>query len=644
MDTHDRKVIDILGDQKRFIVPFYQRHYKWEDNLWLSFWEDVRSKAEEKLAGNLKFAHYMGALILSPESVNVAVTPRLLIVDGQQRITTFQLFLSALKEAAEELEHSDIGESVQDYLFNKPKSGDKGDDVRFKLAPNRADRKIFYMLVGDGLGAVRTEKPDWFFKNGGVKKKYASNTVRALIFFKKYIKQFSVSGYIEEDSTGEDTGQPALPVDDDHELIGQRLEALLEALLSHLKLVVITLGDDDDAQVIFETLNSKNEPLTAMELVRNFIFQRAAADSDATEELFEDRWKPLEEQFWNETAPRARPSRPRIDHYLGHTLTAQTGVETSLKELYAEYRAFSRAKGYPRFSSVEEELDALLKFVPVYRGLEGEENDADLLWLGEKLALWEITTAYSVVFVVAVADVNQQEKRQIYELLNSYLVRRMICGLTPKNLNKNFQRIVSILLEKGVSLKNFIDTFDSQEGDSVRFPSDAEFRSAIRERPLYSQIHRKERLQEILWNIETVMRDKYHVNTARPQGISIEHVLPQTWYQNWELPNGKFVRETDPALADLPYDDETQGYISRRQTLKHTLGNLTLITVEGNTKASNSAFAQKKIWLKKSLLAMNVHITNHAKWNEETIEERSAMLADLAVDVWPASKISADMI
>jgi hypothetical protein len=190
-----------------------------------------------------------------------------------------------------------------------------------------------------------------------------------------------------------------------------------------------------------------------MELVRNNIFQRAVAESEAAEDLFEAKWQSLEARFWQETAPRARPRRPRIDHFLSHALTAQTGEETSLRELYAEYRAFARPKGTSRFPTVEAELNALLRYAPVYRALEGEGDDSALVWLGGKLMLWEVTTAYPVVFAVAIADVEPQAKRAIYELLNSYLVRRAICGLTPKNLNKNFQRMVAALLRDGASVE-----------------------------------------------------------------------------------------------------------------------------------------------------------------------------------------------
>lgn len=353
MDTHDRKVIDVLSDQKRFIVPFYQRHYKWDEKLWSSFWEDVRVKAEEALNQRPKFDHYMGALILSPESYSVAVTPRLLIVDGQQRLTTFQLFLIALREVGERLGYADISEAIQNYLFNNPMSGDSGQDAKFKLVPNRADRALFFKLADCGLAFLREEKNGWFYKNGRIIKKYAPNAVRAVDYFEHYIYQFCKAGYVDSDVSAIDQNS-ANPDDEDANSVYYRINALLNALLNHLKLVVITLDENDDAQVIFETLNSKSEPLNAMELVRNNIFQRASAESEHAEKLFEEKWKPLEEPFWHEFAPRARPQRPRIDHFLSHTLTAQTGDEVSLRELYAEYRAFAQPKGKQRFSSVEE--------------------------------------------------------------------------------------------------------------------------------------------------------------------------------------------------------------------------------------------------------------------------------------------------
>ena len=396
--------------------------------------------------------------------------------------------------------------------------------------------------------------------------------------------------------------------------------------------MVITLSETDDAQVIFETLNSKAEPLLAMDLVRNNIFHRAAGQGESAETLFEANWRPFNAPFWKADAPRAKPRRPRIDHFLSHALTAQTGEEISLRELYSEYRAFTRPKGKPRFATVEAELEALTTFAPIYQTLEeGEGTDEALVRLGSKLNVWEISTAYPLVFQIAVSKAEAAVKAGLYELIYSYIVRRAICGLTPKALNKTFARLVFSMLQQGVSIETFAESFAGQRGDTVRFPDDQQLRSAIRSNPAYLWFPRKERLADILWELETASRTKYSVRTARPSNMSIEHVLPQTWVTHWRLLDGR----NAPADRMTGVDESMHSAISAREAALHTLGNLTLITVPGNTAASNSAFDTKKYWLQQSLLALNVSILEHEYWNEATIAKRGEALADLAIKVWP---------
>ena len=114
-----------------------------------SFWEDVEAKAMEVLEGESKFQHYMGALILAPigEAAQIGVTPKVQIVDGQQRLTTFQLFLAALREVARKHNCEDVAEHVHDYLFNKLKSKDKDKFTRFKLTPTPSDQEAYYDIV-----------------------------------------------------------------------------------------------------------------------------------------------------------------------------------------------------------------------------------------------------------------------------------------------------------------------------------------------------------------------------------------------------------------------------------------------------------------------------------------------------------------
>jgi hypothetical protein len=113
--------------------------------------------------------------------------------------------------------------------------------------------------------------------------------------------------------------------------------------------------------------------------------------------------------------------------------------------------------------------------------------------------------------------------------------------------------------------------------------------------------------------------------------MSIEHVLPQTWTTHWSLPDGRYA----PADKFTAADTKMLTAIAARESALHTIGNLTLITVPGNTTASNSAFNEKKMWLKMSLLALNLDITELPTWDEDQIALRGKRLADLAVKIWP---------
>lgn len=628
MDTKDYKVIEILGDQKRFVVPIYQRQFSWRRNRLEPFWDDIAGKAEEALESAPKFSHYMGALILAPGSdgYKIGATPKVQVVDGQQRLTSFQIFLAALRDIGQSLGFPDIGKSVHNYIFNNPMTGDSDKEAIFKLVPTPEDKKVFHLLMQSGLEGVRAKHPEYFFKNGKVIWKDAPRAVRAFSFFSERIDQFARLGVRDEDEPS-DEPQP----EEGKAAQGERLQALLAAVLSHMKLVVITLDEGDDAQVIFETLNSKAEPLLAMDLVRNNIFHRATAQGESAEVLFEEKWKPFDAPFWKEDAPRAKPKRPRIDHFLSHALTAQSGQETSLRELYAEYRAFTRPKGKTRFASVEHELDALLNFVPPYRALEEGVGDPLLINLGRKLAIWDVSTAHPLIFAIATSEADPSVKGKLYDLIYSYLVRRAICGLTSKGLNKTFQRLVDVMIKEGVSLEKFRSAFSAQTGDAVRFPNDDEFKGAVLAKPVYAWFNRKERLAEVLWELETATRDKFSVNTAKPGSMSIEHVLPQTWMPHWPLADGRLAPEDKITGAD----ETMLAAITNREAALHTLGNLTLITVPANTVASNSEFKVKAPWLKKSLLALNLEIVDQTNWDESKIAARSKSLADRAVSVWP---------
>ena len=623
MNADDYPVEVVLKEARRFMVPLYQRKYQWADRRLLPFWEDVEAKAGEVLEGQSKFQHYMGALILSPvgPAAQIALTPKVQIVDGQQRLTTFQLFLAALREVARGHGQTALIEDVEGYLFNQILSKDNDPLTRFKLTPTPSDRVVFHDIIGNDYKFVRSKYASYYWGDR-VPKNTDFRALRAYEKFRKKIEHFARYGPTD---TVEEEHETISDETDTREAVEARLEALLTALLSRMKLVVIMLGEDDDAQVIFETLNSKGEPLLAMDLVRNNIFHRAEKQEASIDELYQELWDPFDHSWWRYPAPYARPRRPRIDHFLAHTLAAETGQGISMRELYAEYRAFAVPKGSPRFESVEDELRMLQHYAPLYETLEGRaEVDETLVWLGSKFKSWQITTAYPVAMQLVVEGVSRDEREQIGRLIYSYIVRRTLSGLTSKNLNKVFQALSQLFVQYSPSVTVLKEYFSARTGDSTRFPNDQQFRQGILTQPAYL-LAQHTRIKDVLWELELASRSKLAERITMPDELWTEHVLPDTWNEDWPFEDGIFV---------VQYSDDPKA--TTRDRLKHSLGNLTLLSSRLNISSGNKSFAEKKLKFDEHTgLFLNKWFAKKSIWTEAEIQERGEHLAGLAIQIWP---------
>lgn len=626
MDVDDHKVEAVLKEDRRFMVPLYQRKYQWAEHRLLPFWEDVQAKAVEVLNGDSKFEHYMGALIIAPVDIGSQIgrTQLVQVVDGQQRLTTFQLFLVALREVARRHGLTEFIDHVNGYLLNVPKSKDTDPLTKFKLNPTPSDRSLFHdLLEMDYTQATKTYRH--LFWGETVPKNTPYPAFRAYFLFNQWIEDFALNGP-NDDEPSEEEFKESGEVEQDIQLISERLEALLKAILERLKLVVISLGEEDDAQVIFETLNSKGEPLLAMDLVRNNIFHRAEKQGAKVEELYRKLWDPLDHAWWKADAPNARPRRPRIDHFLAHTLAAETGEKISMRELYAEYRDFAVPKGKPRFENVEDELKLIEHYAPLYETLEGRKtNDPDLTWLGRKMAAWQVTTVYPVAMQLGDDSVGRETRSIITKLLYSYIVRRALCSLTTKNLNNVFHGISGKFRLEGVSVDSFKAYFTSKDGDSVRFPDDAELKAGILVKDAYS-ISPQPRLVDILWELERATRSSLAEKNDRPDDLWVEHVLPRTWTEEWPFADAEFA---------APDDDKPQA-ISRKSTL-NTLGNLTLVTSGLNISAGNQSFsAKQEKFAEHTGLFLNKWFSDQTQWAEAEINTRGEHLAKMAMTIWPS--------
>ena len=259
----------IFSESKRLVVPIYQRTYEWTvEKQIASLFDYVEAKAETRLSGEVKsLAHYMGALLLIPRGgYTFGTIPVFDIVDGQQRLTTFQIFLAALYDLARAHEFDGIAIQIRPMVFNTDESSmlDKKLE-RYKLEPTRYDRTDFRNLLDLDASTLKETYASHFHKIGSLKNSSAPKPLRAYWHLREEAESFIQSEGAEKAQI--------------------RLRALLQALLEDLRLIVITLDKDDDAQVIFETLNSGGEPLAAMDLVRNDVFHRAIKNKEDVDDL-----------------------------------------------------------------------------------------------------------------------------------------------------------------------------------------------------------------------------------------------------------------------------------------------------------------------------------------------------------------------
>ena len=310
-------------------------------------------------------------------------------------------------------------------------------------------------------------------------------------------------------------------------------------------------------------------------------------------------------------------------------MTAETGREISISELYADYKRYQR---YQEFENATQEAEALVRYTNVYRQLADISHAGDLGQLGHLFEVFDVGTAMPIVFVVATATIEDHEKNAIYQRLKSFIVRRAICDLTTEGRNLFFAELARNLRKHEVSLSYFIAELVRRSGSSRRFPDNEEFRDSFLNQKLYETL-RSKRVSYILYQFESELRDKYaEVEIDLVPQLTVEHILPQDWITHWPLGDGRKVPEDG-----LPVDTQMAEDMRERSDMLQRIGNLTLLTGAGNSKNSNLPFGNKKALLfSKSLLKLNQEIAGKFEWNENSIEARASTLFEIAIRVWPS--------
>lgn len=634
----------LLQNRNRYCVPIYQRHYVWErDKQWEPFWQDIRTKAVERLAGReRRFSHFMGAVVLeSRAKPSVRQVPSFQVVDGQQRLTTFLVFLTAARHFALAIGHETSAANIQRYVLNSDPQLMEAPEIEvFKVWPTQADRALFLDIISStDRDSLRAKYGKYWYKKRDRDQIQEYATVPKLLgaygYFYDRIRTAVTTADLHVDVADIDDDAP------EDEIPGElKLDAIWQSLLEEFKVVEIVLDEGDDAQVIFETLNDRGEPLLAADLVRNNIFQRADARGERADDLFAKYWKSFEDPFWFLLEKQGRYKKQRIEFFLANFIAGKIAGEIGISKLFSEYKAFlrpPRGQVSPRYATVSEEIQDLESYGRIYKELIERSPASPLGAFSKKLHLWDVTTANPLILRLwADISMSEEDKVSALEFLLALIVRRAVCELTTKNYNNLFLSCIASLDRSGWSRSALRAYFLGQTAESARVPSDEEFMNAMISRPLYRTVG-PTKTRAVLMELERAKHGKMQEWESIRDDLTVEHIMPSSWYEKWPI-DGVTPTSGDRVLAMQTFheDDTLPGRMVRRTRVLNSIGNLTLVTQSFNSTVSNECFLDKIPEFKKhSILMLSKDFVELNEWDETRIGERGKTLAVLAVDVWP---------
>lgn len=619
MNVQKSSLLGIFDSKQRLEVPLFQRQYVWsEEHQWIPLWEDIERKFTEALDGRSDApTHFLGAMVLDQKQTPTGHVVVRQIIDGQQRLTTLQIFLAAFRDFCSEQGCTQLAEECGKFLRNTGMMADPQVD-QYKVWPTQLDRTQFADVTSAGSRSEVLKRYPLRKRPYARKPDPRPRMVEAYLFFFERLKSFFL---------GEEGAEPIAV---DHSL-ADRADQCFQTLRSALMVVVIDLDKDDDPQVIFETLNARGEPLLPADLLRNYIFFRAKRDNMDVEAAYRQYWEKFDDEFWREEVKQGRLLRPRSDLFMQHFLASRQGEDIPIKHLYVEYRHWIETKS--PFQSVTEELRTLARQRDHFRRIVAPEIDDPLFEFSNFLEAYDIRTAYPLLLAIMDADLPPGEWGQITQVLESYLLRRAVCDLTTKNYNRIFLTLTRNIRREGITASAIRETLSLQTGESALWPNDAMFREAWLNRPMYWTLSSAKLMHLFTRLNQTFMSSKAEALVfANP--LTIEHIMPQAWVENWPLGDGS-VGMDDSELSAAPESDVRASATRMRNSAIQTIGNLTILTQALNTAQSNLPWKDKRLeLLRHSLLPINQSLAGKGDWDEAAIEDRGKELFNRAVQIW----------
>lgn len=587
----------LFGRPGRYEIPPFQRAYVWNrKEQWGPLWEDVQKKAEQYLetSPDQYTSHFLGSVVLQQQLVPAGQLMTRVVVDGQQRLTTLQLLLDAVQDVFEERGYVHAAKRLEILVLNQEAFLDDNQNHAFKVWPTLQDQDAFRHAMHNDLSSSEHEK---------------SLIVGAHKFFKIRVSKW----------LGPRRQQDGM----------RRMAALEHAVTSLLEVVVIDLDPTEDRHLIFETLNARGTPLLQSDLIKNMVLFEAgkagiASDSDDADRLwgFTDSW-------WRKEIGQSRNYRPRIDVFLNYWMVMRKCEEVKSNDVFSAFSDYYKEGNRP----IEDIATDIGRVAEFYRSLEEAAlpNMATFLYRRKVMQSGVLTP---VLLWLLSSDVPTLQFQKSLRALESYLVRRMVLKITPRDDYQTFIRSLNHLEKAGAERAGdtIVRYLGDIESDSGLWPNDLQIEDTFVNQPLYRQLSRG-RLRILLEGVEEELRADKAERDSVPHNLTIEHIMPQQWRENWGL-------QQVPSPLDVESEFEAA---ERRNSLIHSIGNLTLVNKKLNPALSNAPWEEKRAGLDEhTTLFLNKDLLANAPdvWDEDAIKARARRLFQAAARVWPhADKI-----
>jgi hypothetical protein len=623
VQANPRTLDALFNSQLRYVVPMFQRLYVWqEEPQWKTLWEDIVEKADLQLRNTKSNPHYLGAVIIegvrpsSPREVK-----RFLIIDGQQRLTTLQIVFCAYRDIARQAGWKTLDRATTRYIENADVDVmEHPDEERFKLWPTTLNRAVFSDIISAGQREAVEKKYPLIRLKRRRHFEPRNALVNAYVYFHSQIRTWTATTAAALGQTEENCAF-----------------ALLQTLQQDFCVVEIALSEGDDSQEIFYSLNSQGRPLSQSDLLRSLIFMRAEKEKQNRDKIFDDYWSRFETQFWSTEISRAGRTYSRLDLGLRFFLMAKTGSLVDARRVNEEYRQWISISP-PRYASVRDELHDLSRHCGIFERYETTQSGLPSTDFRRFVRDCDVSTVLPLtMFLELDAGLTPERLGECLGMIESFIGRRIITGEETKEYNKFFVEIIGTLrpLASDKIIVGLQNKLLSGGGTTRVWPSDAMLIENVISRPAFRAL-KTPALRLILERLELNERGKKSEEHFIPEGLHIEHVMPQQWAEHWPL-NGISVPQNlvyAPFLAKNEFAKLSDAIRTRNEKL-HTLGNLSLLNKYLNPAASNGSFDLKKVEYANSVLRLNRYFDGKSTWNEQAIEDRSKLLGQKLSKIWP---------